>query len=653
MKPKSKNQLTTTLLVAIAATAACVHSANAATFFWDGTTGNIVAAGNATSDPTANGVWNTSTLNWDQSTSGLAHVAWSNSLSDTAVFAGTARTVTASGTLDVGKLDIRSTAYVFTGGTLNFSNGTIDVNATTVTGSTQGLISNLSGSVTLNATGHLGNSAQFISAISGNNTGLTSFQLNANLSSNQLGVFSAGAVGSTGSTLKLTKGLFGLSAANGTTYNSWATELAGGVVRLRVAGTSTYSGNSTLTANSALSVANLSGILDYTGTINLNANTLSLAAHHSAAVIDIKNVISGMGNITVIGDATNFGAAAGGTVRLSAANTFSGIATNSADTTGVLALNHVDALQNATLDTGTSTGKSVTFTVAGTNTYNIGALQGSDALAIGGNTISVGSKAGNTIFGAAISGTSGSLTKVGTDKLTLNAANTYSGTTTVTNGTLALGASGSIANSPTIILGASTSTLDVSAVSGGFTLGAAQTLSGIGTVTGAMTVAGTISPGNSPGILATGNETWSNGGDYNWQILNATGAAGTGFDQTQVTGTLDLSSLTAGGFSLNLWSLSSTGPDVNGNALNFNNAIDQSWIILTTSGGISGFDAADFAINVGANNGTSGFSNALGGGAFSLNTVSNNLVLNFTAVPEPSAALLGGLGLLVLLRRRR
>lgn len=76
-------------------------------------------------------------------------------------------------------------------------------------------------------------------------------------------------------------------------------------------------------------------------------------------------------------------------------------------------------------------------------------------------------------------------------------------------------------------------------------------------------------------------------------------------------------------------------------------------LITTASGGITGFDAADFILNVASNNGTGGFSNALGGGAFSLGTSGNNLVVTFTAVPEPNAAaLLGGLGMLALVRRR-
>ena len=88
-------------------------------------------------------------------------------------------------------------------------------------------------------------------------------------------------------------------------------------------------------------------------------------------------------------------------------------------------------------------------------------------------------------------------------------------------------------------------------------------------------------------------------------------------------------------------------------SINFDNTLTQSWTLLTSTG-ISGFDATNFAINLLANNGANGFGNDLGGGAFSISQDGNNLKLNFTAIPEPNvAALLGGLGVLALLRRRR
>lgn len=245
------------------------------------------------------------------------------------------------------------------------------------------------------------------------------------------------------------------------------------------------------------------------------------------------------------------------------------------------------------------------------------------------------------------------LTHSGTGSLTLTGSNTYTGSTTLSGGSLILSGSGSI-TSPNIILGAST-TFNVSAVAGGYTLASGQTLSGNGSLVGAANIAGTLSPGMSPGTLNTENQTWLNGGDYHWQVVDAEGTAGVGFDTVAVNGTLDLSNagLTAGGFSINLWSLATAAPDADGDTMNFDATLNYSWALLTASGGITGFDSADFNINVAAANGAGGFTNALAGGGFSLHQVDNQLRLNFTAVPEPSSLLLGGIGGLFLLRRRR
>jgi autotransporter-associated beta strand protein len=314
---------------------------------------------------------------------------------------------------------------------------------------------------------------------------------------------------------------------------------------------------------------------------------------------------------------------------------------------------NASSFQNTTLDLGGAVGIQPVTNSFG-NTYLIGSLSGSSANAsLGGGTsgtatYSIGALDATTSFAGVVSGNA-ALTKTGSGTLTLGASNSYTGNTTINAGSLALGASGSIASSPSII---NNGNFNVSAVTGGFTLASNQTLSGSGTVTGAMNVAGTLSPGNSPGTMSTGNLAWSNGGDYNWQVVNASGAAGTGYDTVSVTGTLDLAGLTTGGFSLNLWSLSSTGPDVNGNATNFSDLLNYSWILASTTGGVIGFEAADFVINTAANNGTSGFSNSFTG-SFSVGVSGNNLMLNYVAVPEPSAAFLGGLGVFALLRRRR
>jgi Passenger-associated-transport-repeat len=257
-------------------------------------------------------------------------------------------------------------------------------------------------------------------------------------------------------------------------------------------------------------------------------------------------------------------------------------------------------------------------------------------------------------------GTGGLSKEGGSGTLTLTGVNTYDGNTTISAGTLALSGSGSISNSSKINI---STTLSVTGLTSDFTVGSAQTVGGSGTIlaTGKAVVAnGTLAPGNSPGTLTQdgGSLQLGVGGDYNWQIHDATGAAGTGYDTTNLINgaTLDLSLLSAGNtYNINLWSLSSLGPDVNGDAINFNNTLNYSWTLFSTGTAITGFSTDKFTINTGVFNATSGYSNALGGGTFSVALADGNtdLVLNFTAVPEPGAALLGGLGFLALLRRRR
>ncbi|HUA65721.1 MAG TPA: autotransporter-associated beta strand repeat-containing protein [Alphaproteobacteria bacterium] len=89
-------------------------------------------------------------------------------------------------------------------------------------------------------------------------------------------------------------------------------------------------------------------------------------------------------------------------------------------------------------------------------------------------TLTVGNGTATGNFGGIISGHL-SLSKTGTGAQTLGGANTYTGNTSVNGGSLALTGSGSIANSPEIIIG--NGIFDVSGLSSPFILGAAQIIS--------------------------------------------------------------------------------------------------------------------------------------------------------------------------------
>ena len=111
-------------------------------------------------------------------------------------------------------------------------------------------------------------------------------------------------------------------------------------------------------------------------------------------------------------------------------------------------------------------------------------------------------------FPVAISG-NGGLLQFGSGRVTLSATNTHIGSTTVSNGTLALAASASIGSSSNILVN-SGAFLDVSSVSGGFVLDAAQTLRGNGTVTGPVAVNGTLACGMTNTTQGMGSLTLSN-----------------------------------------------------------------------------------------------------------------------------------------------
>lgn len=408
----------------------------------------------------------------------------------------------------------------------------------------------------------------------------------------------------------------------GTSNSSATARVDGGDLTI---GGSAIIGNTTNTRWSTLQVSN--GTLSVTGASGIQLSTNTTTANSSQLLLT------------------------GGTTTTEAIRY--GVATSTAASRGDVIINN-----GAVLYVG-SGGVSVVSTNAYTSNFSVtGATVGAKAswttsqpITLGGVATFRAADATNASFDIGLSGVlsgTGGLTKTGGGTLTLGAANSYTGSTVISAGTLALSAGGSIASSTIINNG----NFNVSAVTG-FTLASGQSISGSGSVTGAMSIAGTISPGNSPGTLSSGSLSWLDGGDYNWQVLDAAGSAGSGYDTVAVTGTLDLSALSAGGFNINLWTLSSTGPDVSGNASGFNNTSSYSWTLASTTDGIIGFDPSDFVIWTGANNGAAGFSNDLAGGSFSVTQSGNNLMLNFTAVPEPGAALLGGLGALALLRRRR
>ncbi len=290
---------------------------------------------------------------------------------------------------------------------------------------------------------------------------------------------------------------------------------------------------------------------------------------------------------------------------------------------------------------GVSVGRGLSFT---TNGYTLAPTDSTSTITLTGTTASTNNLFVNTGLTATINArvaASAGLSKSGAGTLIVGGTVT-GGNVFVNDGRLAVASTGAI--QPNVGAGVSvlaTGTFDVTQLSGGYVAPAGTSLAGAGTVAGSVTISGsaTVSPGSNLGTLTvTQGVTWASGGNYNWQMYDAAGTAGsaTGWDLLSVGGVLDISSTTADKFKINLWSLSAVSPsNVNGNALNFNSASSGTWRIATATGGITNFDAGKFLINVSATNGAQGFSNALGGGTFSLARSGNDLNLVFTPGAPP------------------
>lgn len=173
---------------------------------------------------------------------------------------------------------------------------------------------------------------------------------------------------------------------------------------------------------------NTSGINIFSGPINLSHLLTVTAA--TGGEVEFTGIISGAFGLTKTG---------GGTVRLSNANTFSGLTTVSA---GTLAYGVSDALgsggitiNGGILDLGVDHSDTV-----GTVTLTSGSITGSGTSTLTSNAnYAVSSGSISVILGGSVG-----LTKTTTGVVTLSGANIYTGATTISTGTLRLGTDNSV-----------------------------------------------------------------------------------------------------------------------------------------------------------------------------------------------------------------
>ena len=369
-----------------------------------------------------------------------------------------------------------------------------------------------------------------------------------------------------------------------------------------------------------------------TGTMRLSgANTYDGANVIDNGTLEVTNMQDG-GTASSLGDSSN---AAANLVFVNDGKILRYVGSADATTNRAFTLSTTGATSSSVIES------SGVGTLSFTNNAVLNAYSTNRTLVLGGTNT------GANTFGKIIS-SSTTLNKQGSGTWVLDQGNTYTGATTVTGGKLSISSTGTINSTSGVTIGtASTaattefnynsSTALTKAVS--FAAGSTGgTLSGTGTINLAVnvTTGNTLAIGNSVGVMNFGDNL-EVGGTYLYELNNTLNTADLGDVAGNLTlgGILDLVQLGAytAGDKFTLFAYDGTLSGLFKDTGGIINILDDT--NFTDAGGVWRLNYND--TTAGLNGGVS----------------ASNTYVTITAIPEPRAALLGGLGLLMLLRRRR
>jgi len=448
------------------------------------------------------GTWSSSSTTFAATSGGTTGA--SQSTTEAIIFDAINITPSVSGTVTVAAgLTFSANGISISAGTINLSGLTAAANAIAVTnaGDTATIGSTISGSngLTMSGPGKL--------ILTGTNT-LTGV---VTLTGGTLRATAAGALGAGSASLAISSGTLELANNTATSFGR----------------NTTISGDVTIKSDTASSNA---GVIQTLGTLAIGANTLTIDKGSNAtgttsgvtfgavtlsgapiftvntgSLLTLASVTGTAQNITVTGagDTTVSGAIAtttgnltksgNGILTLNGANTFTGGLTINAGTvklgsTG--ALNSTANSQNAVTFGSASNGTlsingiSVTIASLNTDTGNAGSTTVQNGSASTNATLTIGNStnAPSTFAGIIQNGSTGTLAlnKAGTGILTLTAANTYTGGTTLNAGTIKLSGSGALAGGTVAIGGGTLSVVNAAGVdsSGGALTGTSNSIAG-------------------------------------------------------------------------------------------------------------------------------------------------------------------------------
>ena len=411
---------------------------------------------------------------------------------------------------------------------------------------------------------------------------------------------------------------------NNNAFGTGALELAGAAIRSRsgpprsLANAVTFSGNTEFFG--AVSDPNLT----FTGSASLAGGTRTFQVNN----VITSGTSAGQPGVIfagVIGDGGNgFGITktGAGVLALGEANTYTGPTTLSA---GTIQLQHQAALQNSTLALSGTGGVVFDAVVAG-NAFALGGLSAASASAglslqnsaANAIALTVGGNNASTAYAGLLTG-AGSLVKTGSGTLSLGGANTYAGTTSVVAGSLLVNGNQSVA-------------------AGAVLVDALATLGGSGTIGGAVTVNGFLSPGNSPGVLTVASLDLGGSSTSLFEIDGL--VRGTQYDGVTLTGG---SGPTYGGVLSLVFG--------NGSAFGDNTTFELFQFTGSPSGSFSSVTSSGFYAGSWTNNNDGTFKLEQGGQTLTFTEATGDIVV----VPEPAALALAAIGITAaaLIRRRR
>ncbi|WP_255988624.1 Ig-like domain-containing protein [Chitinolyticbacter albus] len=320
---------------------------------------------------------------------------------------------------------------------------------------------------------------------------LGSFTLTAGGNDTSTSVF--GVISGTGALVKQGLGTLTLEGTNtygGSTTVSAGTLLLNGGTALNDSSAVTVSSGATLDVVASETIGSLAGA----GVVALGTNTLTAGGNNTSTTF--SGGINGSGGLTKTGS---------GTLSLSGTNTYSGATTLSA---GGITVSGGAAIDNSSAVTVAG---GATLTLSGAET--IGSLTGAGNVVLSA-TLTTGSNNTSTNFAGVISSTNSSgIIKAGSGTFTLSNNNTYTGSTTVSVGTLRVADDANLGSGTLILNGGTLAISGATNIDNAITLAASSTVSASTTATlsGAIDGTGDLTKTGASTLTLSGTNSYGGG----------------------------------------------------------------------------------------------------------------------------------------------